>query len=60
MTKWDSMAAIEAFAGPDPEKALVEPEARAVLASFDEVVTHHEIVSEIGTGGLSDRAAVKA
>ncbi|MBV9113330.1 MAG: antibiotic biosynthesis monooxygenase [Hyphomicrobiales bacterium] len=60
MTKWDSMAAIEAFAGPDPEKALVEPEARAVLASFDEVVTHHEIVSKIGTGGLSDRAAVKA
>jgi heme-degrading monooxygenase HmoA len=47
MTKWDSMAAIEGFAGPDPERAIVEPEARAVLASFEEVVTHHEVVSEL-------------
>jgi heme-degrading monooxygenase HmoA len=47
MTKWDSMAAIKAFAGPDPEKAIVEPQARAVLASFEEVVTHHEVLSEI-------------
>jgi heme-degrading monooxygenase HmoA len=47
MTKWASMAAIESFTGPDPEKAVVEPEARAVLASFDDVVTHHEVVSEL-------------
>ena len=47
MTKWASMTAIEAFAGPDPERAIVEPEARAVLASFEEVVTHHEVVSEL-------------
>jgi heme-degrading monooxygenase HmoA len=47
MTKWASMAAIEAFAGPDAERAIVEPQARAVLASFEEVVTHHEVVSEI-------------
>jgi heme-degrading monooxygenase HmoA len=47
MTKWDSMAAIKAFAGPDLEKAIVEPQARAVLASFEEVVTHHEVLSEI-------------
>ena len=59
MTKWDSMAAIEAFAGPDPERAVVEPEARAVLASFDEVVTHHEVVSELGAEDASDRALAK-
>ena len=47
MTKWASMTAIEAFAGPDPERAIVEPEAPAVLASFEEVVTHHEVVSEL-------------
>jgi heme-degrading monooxygenase HmoA len=50
MTKWASMAAVEAFSGPDLERAVVEPEARAVLASFDEIVTHHEVVSELVAG----------
>ena len=36
--------------GPDLERAVVEPEARAVLASFDEIVTHHEVVSELVAG----------
>jgi heme-degrading monooxygenase HmoA len=60
MTKWESMAAVEAFAGPDPERAVVEPEARAVLASFEEVVTHHEIVSELIAGHLSHRPLSEA
>jgi heme-degrading monooxygenase HmoA len=47
MTRWASMQAIEAFAGPEPETAVVEPGARAVLSSFDDFVTHHEVVSEI-------------
>ncbi|SDR31780.1 Heme-degrading monooxygenase HmoA [Rhizobiales bacterium GAS113] len=47
MTKWASMEAIRAFAGPEPEKAVVEPHARAVLASFDDRVTHHELVCEL-------------
>jgi len=55
LTKWSSMAAVEGFAGAEPHRAVVEPEARAVLASFDEIVTHHEIVSEVGTEDLSDR-----
>jgi heme-degrading monooxygenase HmoA len=60
MTQWESMAAIEVFAGPDPKRAVVEPEARAVLASFEEVVTHYEIVSEMSAGELSDQAVSKA
>jgi uncharacterized protein len=44
LTFWDSMAAVRGFAGADPEKAVVEPEARAILTSFDESVNHFEIV----------------
>jgi heme-degrading monooxygenase HmoA len=43
MTLWESMAAVRAFAGADPEKAVVEPEARAVLAEFDDFVRHYEV-----------------
>jgi len=44
LTLWDSIEAIRKFAGPEPNKALVEPEARAVLTSFDKYVTHFEVV----------------
>ena len=44
LTLWESMEAISRFAGVNPERAVVEPEARAVLSSFDEVVTHFEVV----------------
>jgi heme-degrading monooxygenase HmoA len=46
MTRWDSMEAIRAFARDTPEKAVVEPEARAVLVDFDETVRHYDIVWE--------------
>ncbi len=44
LTLWESMAAVCKFAGVKPEKAVVEPEARAVLTAFDESVTHFEVV----------------
>jgi heme-degrading monooxygenase HmoA len=47
LTLWDSMEAIRRFAGPEPNKALVEPEARAVLTSFDEYVTHFVVVGRL-------------
>src|SRR6516225_1458950 len=47
LTLWDSMEAVRRFAGPDPNKAVVEPEARAVLTSFEEYVTHFEVVHGI-------------
>src|SRR5688572_19970444 len=43
-TYWASMAAIERFAGPTPDVAVVEPEARAILTSFDSTVQHHEVL----------------
>jgi heme-degrading monooxygenase HmoA len=44
LTLWESMEAVRKFAGKEPEKAVVEPEARAVLTSFDDSVTHFEII----------------
>lgn len=43
ITLWDSMDAIRRFAGEDSERAVVEPEARAVLAEFDDFVRHYEV-----------------
>jgi hypothetical protein len=43
LTLWESMAAVERFAGADGEAAVVEPAARAVLADFDSRVEHFEL-----------------
>lgn len=43
VTLWDSIEAIQLFAGADAEKAVVEPEARAALAEFDEFARHYEV-----------------
>ena len=40
LTMWDSFDSISAFA-PDVDKAVVEPEAKAMLLSYDPVVQHH-------------------
>ena len=39
-TFWDSMAAVSRFAGTHPTRAVVEPEAEALLTSFDAEVRH--------------------
>ena len=44
-TLWDSMDAVRAFAGNQPELAVVEPEARAALLRFDSTVAHYEVLS---------------
>jgi uncharacterized protein len=44
LTVWESMEAVRRFAGAKPEQAVVEPEARAVLSSFDELATHFEVI----------------
>jgi heme-degrading monooxygenase HmoA len=43
VTLWESLAAIRGFAGETIERAVVEPEARAVLSSFDHFVRHFEL-----------------
>lgn len=44
LTLWDSMAAVRRFAGTEPQKAVVGPEAKVLLTSFDDSVKHFEIV----------------
>jgi len=43
-TFWESLAAIDAFAGPDRESAVVADEASALLTDFDRRVRHYEFV----------------
>lgn len=43
ITLWRSMEAIETFAGPDRETAVVAPEAAALLTSFDRHAVHYEL-----------------
>lgn len=52
-TLWESMVAIERFAGASYADAVVEPEARAVLISFDEHVEHREIALDTSRGSTS-------
>ena len=46
ISRWVSMDAIKAFAGPNPERAVVEPGAKAVLAEYDDFVSHYEVTLE--------------
>ena len=45
---WKSMDAVRAFAGTVPERAVIEPAARAVLAEFDDYVSHYDVALEVG------------
>jgi len=46
LTLWESLQAVREFAGEDIENAVVEPEARAVLAEFDTFARHFEVVHD--------------
>ena len=43
-TFWESLEAIRAFTGDEIARSVVEPEARAMLASFDQTATHRTMV----------------
>jgi heme-degrading monooxygenase HmoA len=47
-SRWESMAAVRAFAGTNPGRAVVEPAARSVLIGFDHAVSHYEVSFEAG------------
>jgi heme-degrading monooxygenase HmoA len=44
LTFWESMDAIRAFAGTDVTRAVVAPEARAVLKDYDREVRIFEVL----------------
>jgi heme-degrading monooxygenase HmoA len=45
LTLWDSMDALRGFTGDYPERAVVEPAARAVLRRYDNEVRHYEVLA---------------
>jgi len=45
LTLWESMEAVQAFAGSTPDRAVVEPEARAALIRYDTAVQHYEVLA---------------
>jgi heme-degrading monooxygenase HmoA len=46
LTMWDSLDAVKQFAGPEPDVAVVEPAAKALLSTFDDTVRHFEVIYE--------------
>jgi len=42
VTEWESIEAINAFAGEDYEKAVYYPEDESILLEFEEKVDHYE------------------
>lgn len=47
LTRWRSMEAVRAFAGPAVARAVVEPGAVAALDDFDDTVRHYEVLEEV-------------
>jgi heme-degrading monooxygenase HmoA len=43
VTLWDSIESVRAFSGQNPDVAIVEPEGRAALSSFDDFARHYDI-----------------
>lgn len=52
VTYFASMEAVRAFAGDDPEAAVVPPEARALLARFDARSAHYAVLAGPEAGGF--------
>jgi heme-degrading monooxygenase HmoA len=46
ITRWESMDAIKAFTGPETDRAVVEPAARAVLEDYDDFAFHYTVTLE--------------
>jgi heme-degrading monooxygenase HmoA len=49
-TLWDSMEAVTAFAGTEPEKAVFYPEDDRYLVDRDLTVDHYEVETAVGLG----------
>lgn len=55
VTLWESLDCIRAFAGADPAVAVVDPDAQAMLTTFDTTVHNYEVAysddRSLGGGG---------
>jgi heme-degrading monooxygenase HmoA len=46
LSRWDSMEAVGAFTGLDIDRAVVAQAAQPCFHSYEETVTHHEVVAD--------------
>jgi heme-degrading monooxygenase HmoA len=53
LTLWESLEAVRRFAGTSLDYAVVEPEAEAVLASYDPTVIHHRVVVDTASAATN-------
>jgi heme-degrading monooxygenase HmoA len=53
VTCWESIDAIAAFAGEDPETAVVPPIAQAMMSSFERRATHYQVVALASNAGAT-------
>jgi heme-degrading monooxygenase HmoA len=44
VTNWESLDAIQAFAGADAENAVVPPKVQELMVEYDDRVRHYQIV----------------
>lgn len=49
LTRWSSMEAVRAFAGSNPDRAVVEPGAIAALSEYEHAVRHYEVIEDAAT-----------
>jgi heme-degrading monooxygenase HmoA len=56
LTLWDSLESLRAFAGADYEAAVVPPEARRLLTSFDERALHYDVAIGLDMAKLEEGA----
>ena len=52
LTRWQGLDAVKAFAGTEPEKAVVEPGAIAALVDYDATVQHYEVLEEVSVSPI--------
>ncbi len=50
VTLWESLEAIRAFAGADPEEAVVPAAVRAMMLDYDRRVVHYEVTDTYPPG----------
>lgn len=53
LTRFESLAAVKAFAGDDYEAARIAPRARELLSRHDDYCTHHDLAISDADVGLS-------
>ena len=44
VTRWESIDAIQKFAGAEAERAVVPEEVQAMMVRYDQTVAHYEVV----------------